>query len=185
MRLAPKLGISSEQMNGIFAKHGPNEKLAVSSSQDGLWTQKANYDIFTNWINNQSREEDAYVLMRYALIQAELKLFAKEILDYDLPSTSLRRAFTDDLMPQLSAMLTEEDLEHLLSEMGIPLQDDGETFEDSCSDETPSWMGILEIPSNWLMAQESQEAAHDALTTALKRLGLNLVADLIKSTHIF
>ena len=59
--------------------------------------------------------EDAYVLMRDALIEAGLKLFAKEILDYDPPSTSLRRALTENLMPQLSAMLIEEDLEHLVS----------------------------------------------------------------------
>ena len=95
--------------------------------------------------------------MRDVLIQAELKLFAKEILDYDRPSTSLRRVLTDDLMPQLSAMLTEEDLKHLVSEMGIPLQEDGETFEESCSDDTPSRMGILEILSAWLMTQKSQE----------------------------
>ena len=174
MRLASKLDISSEESNETFAKY----------RQDELSTQKANHQIFTNWMNKQGSEEDAYVLMRYALIQAGLKLFAKEILDYDRPSTSLRRAFTDDFMPQLSAMLTEEDLEHLVSEMGIPLQVDGERVEESCSDETPSRMGILEILSTWLMAQKSQEEAHDALTTALKRLGLNLVADLIKSTKI-
>ena len=156
MRLAPKLDISSEERNETLAKY----------HQDELWIQKANDDILTNWLNDQSGEEDAYVLMRDALIQAGLKLFAKEILDYDRPSTSFRRPFTDDLMPQLSAIITEEDLEHLVSEMGIPLQDDGETFEESCSDETPSRMGILEILSTWLMAKKSQEEAHDALTTA-------------------
>ena len=108
-------------------------------------------------MNKERSEEDAYVLMRDALIQAGLKLFAKEILDYDPPSTSLRRTLTENLMPQLSAMLTEEDLKHLVSEMGIPLQDDGETFEESCLDETPSRMGILEILPAWLMTQKSQE----------------------------
>ena len=119
--------------------------------------RRQNHQIFTNWMNKDRSEEDAYVLMRDALIQAGLKLFAKEILDYDPPSTSLRRALTENLMPQLSAMLTKDDLEHLVSEMGIPLQEDGETFEESCSDETPSRMGILEILSTWLMAQKNQE----------------------------
>ena len=184
MRLAPKLGISSEELNKTFAKYGPNDALATSSSQDELWTQKANHAILTNWINNQDNREDAFVFMRDALIQAGLKLFAKEILDYDRPSTSLRRVLTDDLMPQLSAMLTEEDLKHLVSEMGIPLQDDEETFQESCSDETPSRIGILQILSTWLMVQKSPEEAHVALTTALKRLGINIAAELMHSLAI-
>ena len=175
MRLAPKLGISWEEMNETFAKYDPNEALAVSSSQHELWIQKANYDIFTNWKNNQSSEEDAYVLLRDALIGSRLKLLAREIL------YSGRKALTDDHLQALCVSLTEKDLSRLVSEMGTPLQDVEETFQDSRPDKTPTRSGIFEILTTWLMAQKSPEEAHDALTTTLKLIGLKLVAELMNS----
>ena len=162
-------------MNETFAKYGPNEALAVSSSQHELWIQKANYDIFTNWMNNQSSEEDAYVLLRDALIGSRLKLLAREIL------YTGRKALTDDHLQALCVSLTEKDLSRLVSEMGTPLQDVEETFEDSRPDKTPTRSGIFEILTTWLMAQKSPEEAHDALTTTLKLIGLKLVAELMNS----
>ena len=94
MHLAPKLDISSEELNQTFEKHCPDEVVAVSSSKDELWIQKANYDILTNWLNNQSSEEDAYVL-NDALVASGLNLQA------------------------LCLSLTEKDLKRLVYEMRI------------------------------------------------------------------
>ena len=175
MRLAPKLHISSEQVTKTFAKYGPNETLA---SQEELWIQKANHDILTNWLKNQSSEEDAYVLMNDALVASGLKLVATETL------YSGRRALTIDHLQALCLSLTEQDLKRLVSKMGIPVQDLRETIEVSSPDKRPVRMGILEILMTWLKAQKSAEAAHDTLTTTLKRIGLKFVAQLMNSNSL-
>ena len=177
MHLAPKLGISSKELNQTLEKHHP-EVLAVSSSQDELRIPKANHDILTNWLNNQSSEEDAYVLMNGALVASGLKLLGKETL------YSGRKALTEDHLKALSLSLTEKDLKRLVYEMRIPVEDVGETIEVSSPDKGPVRLGILGILMTWLKAQKSAEEAHEVLTTTLKRIGLKFVAQLMNSNSL-
>ena len=71
-RLAPELGISSEEVNKIFAKHCPEREP----------TQKANREIILKWRNRQNSREEAYHLLGEALIRGDLKLIAREVLKY-------------------------------------------------------------------------------------------------------
>ena len=177
MRLAPKLDISSEELNQTFEKHRPDEVVAVSSSKDELWIQKANHDILTNWLNNVSSEEDAYVL-NDALVASGLKLLTTETL------YSGRRALTIDHLQALCLSLTEKDLKRLVYEMRIPVEGVRETIEVSSPDKGPVRLGILGILMTWLKAQKSAEEAHEVLTTTLKRIGLKFVAQLINSNSL-
>ena len=106
-RLAPELKITSEEVNKTSVKHCPDvmftQNADPAKSQDKVLTQKANYEILTNWMNNQNSREDAYVLMKDALERAGLKLFVKEVLYYGplpLSHELLKGVLTDDHLQQ-------------------------------------------------------------------------------------
>ena len=51
-------------------------------------TTTTQQEILTNWLKTQHNREEAYIMMREALIMAKLKDIAKEVLDNPTPVKS-------------------------------------------------------------------------------------------------
>ena len=71
-RLASQLDISKQEVNTRYAAHC-TDRTAVTA---------ANHDILSDWLKRQNSREEAYVIMGKALIRADLKLKAWEVLKY-------------------------------------------------------------------------------------------------------
>ena len=85
-KLTSELEIELEQKNEITAEHCTN-------SED---VQNARVEILKSWWDNQDSSREAYVLMGEALIQAGLKLIAKEVWGY-VPAEQSSKRSSDDL----------------------------------------------------------------------------------------
>ena len=72
-RLASELDISHQEVNNRL----------IIRFTDRAAVTAANQDILTDWLNRQDSREEAYNLMGEALIRAELKLIAREVLKYN------------------------------------------------------------------------------------------------------
>ena len=71
-RLSSQLDISKQEVNTRYATHC-TDRTAVTA---------ANHDILSDWLKRQNSREEAYILMGESLIKAELKLIAREVLNY-------------------------------------------------------------------------------------------------------
>ena len=67
--LARELDIEPKEVKETYAKYCPDEKLA-------------NFELLSNWLNNQQSREKAYVKLGDALIRIGLQLVTYEVLGY-------------------------------------------------------------------------------------------------------
>ena len=179
-------------------KHCPDAVFAQNTgllrSQDKRSTQKANYGILINWMNNQDSQEDAYVLMKDALERAGLKLIIRDVLYCGLLSDTIPTstptyqllcpALTDDHLLELSLRLSGDTMIHLAIELGISSHEVRKTFEKYCSDESPTQKANIELLKTWLKKQKSCKDAYVLMGEGLIQVGLNIIAKEVLDYHL-
>ena len=191
--LAKELGFSTQEIHKTFetfVKHCPDAVFAQNTgllrSQDKRSTQKANYGILINWMNNQDSQEDAYVLMKDALERAGLKLIIRDVLYCGLLSDTIPTstptyqllcpALTDDHLLELSLRLSGDTMIHLAIELGISSHEVRKTFEKYCADGSPTQKANIELLRTWLKKQKSCKDAYILMGEGLIQVGLNIIA---------